>query len=128
MIYDKEPIAVMWEIVKSLSSDIEIYKETMDEDEDSTPDSYLLLRSDITNTPRMFGDGRTMIRRSDCDVILVTKGVNTNSTDTHNINKSKVEAVLKASDLAFSSYNLGYDDKIKSTEHTWSVSINYVKE
>jgi len=129
MIYDKEPIAVLWDIVKSLNSDIEIYKETMDEDEDSTKPSYLLLRSDITNTSKLFGDGKTRVRQADCDIILVSKGVATNTTDLHNINKAKVMATLEAAELAFNGYNLGYEDSIKSTQYTWSTTINYfIKE
>jgi hypothetical protein len=128
MIYDKEPILVLWDAVKSLKDDIPIYKESiMDEDEDSIPESYLLLRSDITNTPYTFGDGQTQIRRADCDIILVTKGVATNTTDLHNINRVKVTQALEAAGLKYEGYNLGYDDNIKSTQYTWSVTIYYGK-
>lgn len=127
MIYDKEPIEVIWDLVKPLLGEIEVYKRAMDEDEDSIPDSYILLRSDVTDTPKIFGDGRTLIRSSDCDIILVTKGVNANSNDLHNINKTKVDAVLDSAGINYASYDLGYDDKSKSTQHTWNVTITYQK-
>lgn len=126
MIYDKEPILVLWDAVKSLKDDIPIYKESiMDEDEDSIPTSYLLLRSDVTNTPHIFGDGVTKIRRADCDLILVTKGVATNTTDLHNVNRVKVTEALEAAGLPYNAFNLGYDDTIKSTQYSWSVVIYY---
>ena len=79
------------------ASDIEIYKETMDEDADSIPESYLLLRSDTTNTPYTFGDrSNANTPSADCDIILVTKGVATNTTDLHNINRVKVTQALEA--------------------------------
>ena len=123
--YTKEPILVLWDAVKSLINDIEIFKETMDADENSIPESYLLLRSDITNTPFLYGDGATKIRRVDCDIILVTKGVATNTTDLHNVNRSKVTKALELAGLPYSALNLGYDDALKSTQYSWSVVIHY---
>ena len=122
---NKEPILVLWDAVKSLADEIKIYKETMDEDADSVPESYLLLRSDVTNTPHIFGDGVTKIRRADCDLILVTKGVATNTTDLHNVNRVKVTEALETAGLPYNAFNLGYDDTIKSTQYSWSVVIYY---
>jgi len=122
---NKEPILVLWDAVKSIADEIKIYKETMDEDADSVPESYLLLRSDITNTPFLYGDGVTKIRRADCDIILVTKGVATNTTDLHNVNRAKVTEALETAGLPYDAFNLGYDDTIKSTQYSWSVVIHY---
>ena len=125
MVYNKEPILVLWDIVKSLSPEIPIYKETMDEDADSVPESYLLLRSDVTNTPFLFGDGKTKVRRADCDLILVTKGIATNTTDLHNVNRVKITQALETAEIKYDGFNLGYDDAIKSTQYTWSVVVHY---
>lgn len=116
----------LWDIVKPLADDIEIYKEVMDEDENSMPDSYILLRTDMSNSVAMSGDGGARIRQSDCDIILVTKGTATRTTDLHNINKAKVEEVL--GDMHYDSYNLGYDASMKVSQHTWNLTINYIKE
>lgn len=124
MIYNKEPIAALWDIFKSLRKQIPIYKETMDEDADSTPESYLLLRA-VTDTPFYFGDGVTALRVADCDAILVTKGTAQSTTDLHSLNRSKVKAVLDGVPVAYSGFNLGYDGSIKSTQYTWSVRIFY---
>jgi hypothetical protein len=125
MIYNKEPMQVLWDAVKSLAGEIEIYKEVMTEDENSTPESFVLLRVDITNSPLVYGDGAVNIRRCVCDLILVTKGTATASDSLHNINKAKVTAALDAAGLAYTGYNLGYDPAMNCTQYTWSVIINY---
>lgn len=126
MIYNKKPIEVLWDLVKDL--EIPSYKEAMTEDKDSIPDSYLLLRSEVTDTGLIYGDGKAEIRQADCDIILVSKGFATNSTDLHNINKGKITDELNTAEIPFSAYNLGYDDTIKSTQYTWSVIINYIEK
>lgn len=126
MVYNKEPMQVLWDALKSLNAKIPIYKETMTEDDDSTPESYLLIRSDISNTPEVTGDGRTQVRGSDCDVLLVSKGIAANSTDLHNVNRGKVSAALNAAGITFDAYNLGYDDKLKSTQYSWSMRLFYI--
>lgn len=126
MVYNKEPILVLWDAVKSLKKTIAIFKETMDEDADSTPESYLLLRSNITDTPSNYGDGKSLIRTADCDILLVTKGVAQNTTDLHNLNRVKVVTALKNAGLEYMGHNLGYDSAIKSTQYVWSARITYV--
>lgn len=118
---------MLYNIVKPLASEIEIYKEVMTEDENSTPDSYILLKSDMTNTGRVYGDGRAILRSSDCDIVLVSKGTADVSTDLHNVNKSKIEDLLDDLDIDYIGVNLGYDDTIKSTQYTWTVNLIYGK-
>lgn len=121
----QDPIQQLYNIVKPLANEIEIYKEVMTEDDDSTPDSYLLLKSDMTNTGRVYGDGRAMLRASDCDIVLVSKGTADVSTDLHNVNKKKVMQLLDREEIDYIGVNLGYDDTIKSTQYAWTVTVVY---
>lgn len=121
----QDPIQRLYNIVKPLANEIEIYKEVMTEDDDSTPDSYLLLKSDMTNTGRVYGDGRAMLRASDCDIVLVSKGTADVSTDLHNVNKKKVMQLLDREEIDYIGVNLGYDDTIKSTQYAWTVTVIY---
>lgn len=121
----QDPIQRLYNIVKPLANEIEIYKEVMTEDDDSTPDSYLLLKSDMTNTGRVYGDGRAMLRASDCDIVLVSKGTADVSTDLHNVNKKKVMQLLDGLEIDYIGVNLGYDDTIKSTQYAWTVTVVY---
>lgn len=115
----------LYNIVKPLANEIEIYKEVMTEDENSTPDSYILLKSDMTDTGRVYGDGKAQLRASDCDILLISKGTADVSTDLHNVNKRKVKALLDDLEIDYIGVNLGYDDSIKSTQYAWTVSIVY---
>lgn len=124
----QDPIQKLYDIVKPLANEIEIYKEVMTEDENSTPDSYILLKSDMTNTGRVYGDGRAILRASDCDIVLVSKGTADVSTDLHNVNKKKVMSLLDDLEIDYIGVNLGYDDALKSTQYTWTVTVIYGKE
>lgn len=134
-IYNKEPIDVLWDFVKDLYFDennnpkkdgIPIYKETMHEESEDVPNSYILLRSQITDTNHTFGDGKTLVRNADCDIILISKGYADDSTDLHNLNKAKIREQLKSKDVNFDEVNLGFDSAINSTEHTFSLEIDYI--
>ena len=129
MIYiGKEPIQVLWDITKELwlKHKIPIYKETMNEETADTPDSYILLRSEITDNSELKGDGKTLTRYADCDIILVSKGYADDTTDLHNINKAIIKKHLQAQDLAFQGFNLGYNDALKSTQYTFSLGVEYI--
>ena len=63
------------------------------------------------------------MRQADCDIILVSKGTQPNSTDLHNTNKALVDARLKALDIAYTGINNGYDSSSLTTEHL-AFSIN----
>ena len=87
MIYNKEPILVLWDLVKSLKSKIKIYKEVMHEQKDNVPASYILLRSQISDSNKVYGDGKGQIRIATCYINLITKGYAEDTTDLHNQNK-----------------------------------------
>lgn len=122
--YDTEPSETLWQIVSPLAAEIPIFKEGFDGDPDSVPDSYLILRADVSNSGEVYGDGEALLRQSDCDVILVSKGV-ADGDCLHNRNRAKVEKLLKAEGASYRGYNLGYNGAIKSTEYTWSVTLVY---
>ena len=61
MIYNEEPIDALWDITRGLmfnadgtlkSDGIKIYREAMTEEAEDVPDSYIQLRSQITDTGR----------------------------------------------------------------------------
>lgn len=134
-IYNKEPISVLTDYTKGLLYDknghrlidgIPIYKEIMHEEEEDVPQSYILLRSQLSDTVNNYGDGDALVRTADCDIILVTKGFADDSTDLHNVNKNKIRQHLKSLGVNFQEFNLGYEDSIKSTQHTFSLVVNYI--
>lgn len=135
MVYNKEPIKVLWDITKrlmfgannrELTDGITIYRETMQEAEKNVPESYILLRSQVVDDPRVYGDGKTLIRSASCDIILVTKGYGDDSTDLHNTNKTKIRNHLKNQDISFTEVNVGYDRDRGTTEHTFTLEVKYI--
>lgn len=126
LISNKEPIKVLWDLFKPLHKEkIAIYKEIMHEEENDIPNSYILLRSSVTDTINIVGDGNCLIRTADCDVILVTKGYAEDTNDLHNVNRRKIEKLLKDNEINYSFFNLGYDASLKSTQCTFSFEVNY---
>lgn len=134
-VFNKEPIDVLWSLVRDLYFDrnnkprkdgIPIYKENMHEETADVPDSYILLRSQVTDTPHSYGDGLTKVRSADCDIILVSKGYADDSKDLHNINKRKIREQLKSKEINFDEVNLGFNDFTNSTEHTFSFEVDYI--
>lgn len=139
-IYDKSSAEALWELVKPLldygksypysysyatERELPIYKEVMDEDENDVPDSYLLIRRDVDDRGRIFGDGKTQYRQSSCDLILVSKSKGKNSSDLHVKNIERVKAALISTGVAFEGYNLGYNEAQKTSEYTWTVDLIY---
>lgn len=125
-IYNVEPMQALVNMTKGLFSEIPIYKESMHEETNDIPDSYILLRSQITDTTESYGDGKSVVRSADCDIMLVSKGYADDTDDLHNINKQKIREHLKAQEINFDEVNLGYNDGLKSTQHTFSVEVKYV--
>lgn len=117
----------LWNMFAPLQNEIPIYKQTVDEDESNLPQSYLLIRSDITNSPGMFGDGKALLRQSECDVMLISKTTGETSDDIHNVNKKKVAALLDGADAAYEGYDLGYNDTLKESQYTWTLRFLYGK-
>lgn len=124
-IYNKEPILVLWDIVKTLTT-IPIYKEVMTEDENSIPNSYILLRSGIIDNDKTFGDGKTLVRKSECDIILISKGSHPNTTDLHNVNIGLIKSRLKALDVPYKLVNVGFNSPTNTTTTTLTVEICYM--
>lgn len=121
----KEPVLAIVELLSDLSDTIPIYKETMSEDEDSIPNSYILIRTQISDLPRVYGDGTARFRVADCDVILVSKGVATLTTDIHNVNKGLIKSLLDECGITYEFYNLGYDLNNKVTQSTFNFKVMY---
>lgn len=126
MIYNKKPIDVLWDMTKDLLGEIPIYKEVMHEDDNSTPDSYILLRSQLSDNNDVFGDGVGLIRAADNDILLISKGYADDSTDLHNVNKEKIRQHLKTQKVNFQEFNLGYDKDNNITQHTFTLKIDYI--
>ena len=121
----QDAMTALWQIVAPLAQEIPIYKQVMDEDENSVPESYLIIRTDIYDDAEVYGDGHTELRKNGGDIILVSKSTGTRSDDIHTLNRVKVKKLLDEADMAYTGINLGYDSALKQSEYTWSVTLIY---
>lgn len=122
---NNEVMEVLYGMVKGLARQIKVYKGTMNEDANSIPTSYILLKSEITDSASNYGDGQSVFRTADCDIVLVTKGTATKTTDTHNVNKRRIRDHLLSQGIEFIGNDLGYDTTLDSTQYTFSVGVKY---
>lgn len=126
MIYDKEPMAVLYDIVKDVEDEnLKLYKAGYDGDANSEPDSYAILRTSISDKARIYGDGVSVVRSADCEINLISKGIASKTTSMHNKNIKKIQNVLEANDIEFIGSNLGYDRSMKCSEYSFAFRVNY---
>ena len=64
---------MLWELFKSLSKLCPIYKEIMDEDEDSIPDNYVILQEYSSDNNFMSADGISAIRERNFNIRMYFK-------------------------------------------------------
>lgn len=85
-----------------------------------------MLRSSVLDNDKTFGDGKTLVRKSECDIILISKGSHPNTTDLHNVNIGLIKSRLKALDVPYKLVNVGFNSSTNTTTTTLTVEICYV--
>ena len=125
-IFDSDDtMSALWSFLQPLAAEIPIYKQTMDEAEENVPESYLLIRTDVTDAGVVYGDGRVMLRRNTTDLLLVSKCTGALSEDVHNVNRRKVKALLDDSDATYTARDLGYDSTLREAQYSWTLEFLY---
>lgn len=123
-----DPMAALWAFLKPLAEELPIYMQLADESEKNIPESYLLVRTNITDGGALYGDGRTLIRRNTADLLLVSKATGARSDDVHSTNIRKINAFLTAAgDVAYSQRDLGYNATLKEAQYSWTLEYLYGK-
>ena len=118
-------MSALWAFLQPLAAEIPIYKQTVDEAEENVPESYLLIRTDVTDAAAVYGDGRAMLRRNTADLLLVSKCTGALSDDIHNVNRRKVKALLDASGACYTARDLGYDTTLREAQYSWTLEFLY---
>ena len=125
MVHNKDPMSVLYDMVKDLYPGIKIFKSYMDSDENSTPNSYILLKARPRDNTKIFGDGQSLIRGADGEINLISKGAATTSKNIHNVNCQKIENTLKNKRVSYSVVEVGYNKDLHNTQTTYAIRINY---
>ena len=91
---------------------------TGDLDKSSEPDNYILLRWDISNNTQVFGDGKTLERYSDCDIILTCDGAYSSLLGQTEL---LIEKMLNDNGIIYRKFNLGFIKNLSKTQVTYAV-------
>lgn len=124
----KDYNALLYNILKPLLLDdkgnlvpederIQLYRNSVDTDYNSQKIDYVVYSTGLSDTPRVYGDGKTLARRCSCDVTVNEAG-NGNRDDSGYL-VSKVEKLLKAKDISYTKITLGYIESSDSIQTTF---------
>ena len=72
---------LLYEILKPLvmgDNPIKLYRNVIDTDYNSQPHDYVVYKSGLSNTPRLYGDGKVLLRRCSCDITVNELGTGNN--------------------------------------------------
>lgn len=112
---------LLWELVKPLRKQVPIYINTVPEDENSQPDNFILLRPDIVNNTSVWGDGVSLMRKSECDIIISEAGSG-NSEHSGEI-VAEVERLLSEKEIPYKKYSAGAVLRSNTVETTITVNL-----
>lgn len=96
---------------------IKIYRNAVDTDYDSQSEDFIIYSSGISDTPRVYGDGKILARRCSCDITVNESGNGNNDSAGYLIRM--VEDLLVANNIHYTKINLGYIEAQDSMQTTF---------
>ena len=111
---------MVFDIIKPLAlleNPPKIYRNVIDEDLDSRPRDFIVYSSGVSNTPKLYGDGKTLLRRCNCD-ITVNEGGDGNNDNSGYLVKM-VENLLQENDISYTKIGLGYVESMDAMQTTF---------
>ena len=113
---------ILYDILKPLKDeDIPLYLNTCPEDEDSMPSDFVVYRTGIVDSVKAYGDGKTLIRSCECD-ILVNEYGSGNYANSGTLER-KVEQLLIEHDISYIKYRPGVEQKSNSVQVNFTFSL-----
>jgi hypothetical protein len=100
---------------------VKLYHNVIDEDFNDHPQDYVVYSTEISNTPRVYGDGKVLLRRCSCDVTVVELGTGNNTQSGYLFRQ--VEQLLIDNNIRYTKVNLGYDESTDSMQTTFDFYI-----
>ena len=113
----KDYTQMVYEIIKPLAlldNPVKIYRNVIDEDYDSRPADFIVFKSGITNTPHIYGDGKVLTRRCNCDITVNERGTGNNENAGYLVNL--VEDLLQKNNISYMRTDLGYVESMDSMQ------------
>lgn len=116
----KDYTQMVYEIIKPLAllpEPVKIYRNVIDEDFDSRPDDFIVYKSGISNTPKLYGDGNTLLRRVNCDITVNERGTGNNENAGYLV--KLVEEQLIKNNISYNRIDIGYVESMDSMQTTF---------
>lgn len=111
---------LLYNILKPLvlgDNPVKLYRNVIDTDYNSQPHDYVVYSSGISNTPILYGDGKTLLRRCSCDVTVNEAGTGNNDNAGYLV--KMVEYLLQKSGISYTKIFLGYVESTDSVQTTF---------
>ena len=111
---------MLFDIIKPLAlleNPPKIYRNVIDEDLDSRPRDFIVYSSGVSNSPRVYGDGKTLIRRCSCDITVNEGGDGNNDNSGYLVRM--VEETLQKNNISYTKINLGYVESMDAMQTTF---------
>ena len=120
----KDYTQMVFEIIKPLAllpEPVKIYRNVIDEDFDSRPDDFIVYKSGISNTPKLYGDGKTLLRRVNCDITVNERGTGNNENAGYLV--KLVEEQLIKNNISYNRSDIGYVESMDSMQTTFDFCL-----
>lgn len=116
----KDYSQMVYNIIKPLAlreDPVKIYRNVIDEDFNSRPRDFLVYSSGVSDSPRLYGDGKTLLRRCSCDITVNEGGNGNNDSAGYLVNE--VEQLLIANNISYTKISLGYVESMDAMQTTF---------
>jgi hypothetical protein len=116
----KDYSQLVYNIIKPLAlreDPVKIYRNVIDEDFNSRPRDFLVYSSGVSDSPRLYGDGKTLLRRCSCDITVNEGGDGNNDNAGYLVNE--VEQLLIANNISYTKISLGYVESMDAMQTTF---------
>ena len=111
---------LVYNIIKPLvlaNPSIKVYRNVIKTDPNSEPEDYIVYSSGVSNVPRVFGDGKVILRRCNCDITVNETGTGNNDNAGYLV--KLVEEQLIAQNIPYTKVDLGYIEATDSIQTTF---------
>lgn len=115
---------MVFDIIKPLAlleNPPKIYRNVIDEDFNSRPRDFIVYSSGVSDTPKLYGDGKILLRRCNCD-ITVNEGGDGNNDNAGYLVKL-VEDLLQKNNISYTKVSLGYVESMDAMQTTFDFYI-----
>lgn len=111
---------ILYNILKPLvirEDPIKLYRNVIDTDYDSQPHDYVVYSTGLSNTPKLYGDGKVLLRRCSCDITVNESGTGNNENSGYLV--KMVEDLLEQAKISYKKISLGYVESTDSMQTTF---------